>query len=397
MGGCLSTPGTLIGRESSRAKCIGQSPRRTGFVSVQQGHTLAAKDYKQPQLRTGYEYVIGQRTSDMFCYAAKQDGEIISKTDSGVIVKYKDGTTKGVSIGRQYGRAEGSTYPHDIVSDMEVGQKFKKGKVIAYNTGFFEQDILDPTQVLLKTSLLANTVMYESPQTHEDSSAISRELSGRLTAKTTKVKSYTVNFGNNILNAVKPGAPVSPRDVLMIIEDEITSNTGAFDEASLATLAKLSNMAPKASYLGTVDHIEVFYHGDKADMSATLKQLADRSDRVKGDQARSTGKPVITGAVNEDYRVAGVPLALDKAEIRFYITVENQQGVGDKNVFANQLKTVVGEVMDYDMHTESGEKIEAVFGFRSAAARIVSSPVIMGTTIGLLQVVAKKMVEAYNT
>lgn len=66
-------------------------------------------------------------------------------------------------------------------------------------------------------------------------------------------------------------------------------------------------------------------------------------------------------------------------------------------MFANQLKTVVGEVMDYDMHTESGIKIEAVFGFRSAAARIVSSPVIMGTTIGLLQEVAKKMVEAYNS
>ncbi len=48
------------------------------------------------------------------------------------------------------------------------------------------------------------------------------------------------------------------------------------------------------------------------------------------------------------------------------------------------------------MRTKDGEEIEAVFGFRSVAARIVSSASIMGTTNTLLKVVAKKAVELYG-
>ena len=89
------------------------------------GHTIACDGYHQPMLRTGYEYAIGNRTSDMFAYTAKQDGKVISINEHGVIVEYVDGTRKGVNLGRQYGKAEGSVYPHDVVSAVKENQKFK--------------------------------------------------------------------------------------------------------------------------------------------------------------------------------------------------------------------------------------------------------------------------------
>lgn len=52
--------------------------------------------------------------------------------------------------------------------------------------------------------------------------------------------------------------------------------------------------------------------------------------------------------------------------------------------------------MNYDMHTESGEIVDAVFGYRSIAARVVMSPILMGTTISLLRVIARKAVEMYK-
>ncbi len=332
----------------------------------------------------------------MFCYAAKQDGKVISKTADGILIEYKDGTRKGVALGRQYGRAEGSTYPHDIVSHLEPGQSFKKGKVIAYNTGFFEQDFLDPQSVVLKNSMMSKVVLYESSQTHEDSCAISPKLSSRMVMQSTKVKSFMIDFKQNLLNVVKPGQKVTPKDILMIIEDEITAGSDAFDEESLMVLASLSKSAPKAGYLGVVDQIEVFYHGSPDDMTASLKSLAERSDRKKSTMNKAIGKPAITGSVNSDYRVNGTPLALNKAEVRFYITVQTGMSLGDKAVFSNQLKSTVGEVMDYQMRTQDGEEIEAVFGFRSIAARIVSSASIIGTTNTLLKVIAKKAVELYN-
>ena len=53
--------------------------------------------------------------------------------------------------------------------------------------------------------------------------------------------------------------------------------------------------------------------------------------------------------------------------------------------------------MHYDMHTETGEKIDAVFGWRSVANRIVTSPTVMGTTNTLLKLIGKKAVEIYRS
>lgn len=333
----------------------------------------------------------------MFAYAAKQDGKVVSKTKTGVIVEYADGSRKGVTLGRIFGKAEGSVYPHDITCDLDVGVEIKKGQIIAYNTGFFEQDLLNPGQVVMKSSMNVKTALYESNQTFEDGSAISRKISGALSSRTTKVKSITVGFKQNVLNVVAVGSRVEPKDHLMIIEDEITSSVANFDEESLMLLSNLSKQAPKAKYSASVDKIEVFYHGNKEDMSSSLLQLVEKSDKVLADNCKSSGKPVITGRVDDDYSVSGVPLALDHAEIKIYLTINTQTGVGDKIIFGNQLKSVVGEIMDYEMRTESGEAIHAVFSNKGIASRIVLSSYIMGTTNTLLDVIAKKAVEAYRS
>lgn len=371
-------------------------PKRVNYISIQQSHTISAMGYRQPMVRTGYEYVIGNRTGDMFCYNAKQDGKVINVDDKGIIVEYADKSIKGVVLGRVYGKAEGSVYPHDIKTTMKAGQKFKKGDNIAYNEGFFERDFLDPSKVIMKNSKTVTTVLYESNQTHEDSSAISKELTQSMATYTTKVKSFIIDFKQNLREVVKEGTKVSPKDFLMIIEDEITSTNGVFDEKSLSSLKKLANQAPRASYLGNVDRIEVFYNGDKSDMTPTLKALADKSDKFITDTCKSSGKPIFNGQVTEDYRVSGVSLTMDKAEVKFYITVKTDAGIADKFVVGSQLKNTVGEIMDYTMTTEDGTKIETVYGIRGVFARIVPSAFIIGTTSTLLKLIAKKAVEAYK-
>lgn len=360
------------------------------------GHHVSTEEMHQPYVRTGVENILGHRTSSMFCYTAKEDGKVVSVDEHGILVEYKDGSRIGVNLGRSYGKAEGSVYPHDIVTIMKAGQAFVKGDTIAYNTGFFEPDHMNPQRIVYKYFTTAKTALMETTQTHEDSSAISKELGQQMRAKTTKVRSFTIDFVQNLRNVVKPGDKVDPKTFLMLIEDEITSSADIFDERSLTVLQKHASQAPRANYLGVVDKIEVYYHGDKKDMSSTLKSLADRSDRLIADQCKATGKPVITGQVNDDYRVGGVPLTLDKAEVRVYITIVTLSGVGDKGIFANQMKSVIGEVMDYSVHAQDGTKVDAIFGFRSIAARIVESPIIIGTTTTLLKKFAEKVVQIYR-
>lgn len=373
-----------------------EDAKRINFSSIQNSHTIPIENYSQPIVRTGYEQLIAQRTSSIFAKAAIDDGVVTSKNDKGIIVKYKNGEYTGVILGRRFGNAEGSTYPHDIVTTLDVGDKVSKGDVIAYNTGFFEPDILNPKNVIWKSSMPVKTVLYESNQTHEDSSAVSTKISNLLTAKTTKIRSIVINFNESITNIPKLKSQLLPKDFLCVIEDDVTSGTDLMNTDTLEALKRLSNKAPKSKYKGVLDKIEVIYHGDVEDMTPTLKALTNQSDRLMIDTAKATGGKPHTGSVNTDYRVAGTPLALDTAEIKFYITIETGVGTADKVVFGNQMKSTVGEVMVSKMVTENGEDIDAVFGYRSIYNRIVDSPLLIGTTITLLSIVAKKALEIYK-
>jgi hypothetical protein len=340
--------------------------------------------------------VLAQRTGAMFAYSAKKDGVVKAIVPKGVIIVYEGGEEIGIQLGRVFGKAEGSVYPHDIVSNVAVGETFKKGKPIAYNSGFFEPDFMNPGNIIWKSSMPVTTVLYETSQTYEDSSAISKSLSGRMKSKTTKVMSFVVSFQQGIRNLLKVGTKLEPTDILMIVEDELTTDFDLFDEETITTMKKLSNKAPKAKVRGLLDKVEVFYHGSKEDMSASLRAVANASDREMAESRKAIGKKVFSGAVTDEYRVEGNPLALDTAEIKLYITIETVAGQGDKGVFGSQMKTVIGEVMNYDMITERGEHVDAVFGRLSVAKRVVLNIDIVGTTTTLLKVVAKNAVAIYR-
>lgn len=66
-----------------------------------------------------------------------------------------------------------------------------------------------------------------------------------------------------------------------------------------------------------------------------------------------------------------------------------------KGVFAGQMKTIFARVMSGTNQTESGDDVDAFFGFKSISARIVESPIKMGTTNTLLRVIGKKEADAF--
>jgi hypothetical protein len=162
-------------------------------------------------------------------------------------------------------------------------------------------------------------------------------------------------------------------------------------------LKLLSNYAPQAKVKGVVERVEVYYHGEKEDMSDSLRAIADASDKALADRFKSTGRKVLTGSVDEAFRVEGEPLQFEHLCIRIYITSEVEMGEGDKGVFANQMKTVVGKKMVGEYKTEKGEIIDAVFGSQSIDNRIVLSPYIIGMYNVLLDLSGQEAVAAYES
>jgi hypothetical protein len=59
------------------------------------------------------------------------------------------------------------------------------------------------------------------------------------------------------------------------------------------------------------------------------------------------------------------------------------------------MKTVFSEVLEDDLISEDGTVIDAVFGGQSINDRIVTSPIVIGTSNTLLKIIANKAVDLY--
>lgn len=347
-------------------------------------------------VRTGYEQVIPHRVGDLFAVTAKKPGKVLSVKPDGIIVEYEDGEQQGVILGRRYGNAAGLTIPHTIRADMVEGQSFEVGEPIAYNTGFFERDLLNPKQIIWKSATLAKVALMESPDTLEDSSAISVRLTKKLITEQIKIKDIVVNFDQEVHRMVKEGDAVEPESMLCIIEEALSARNQFLDEETLDTLRVMEAMTPLAKVKGKVERIEVYYNGDLEDMSPSLRTLALASNKKIAQRNVSIGRKAYTGQVTDEFRIGTDPLLMDTACIRVYMSSRVSAGVGDKGVFGNQLKTVFGRVFNDNVQTESGVPIDAIFGAKSVADRIVTSPYLIGTTTTLLMVGAKRVVKAYR-
>lgn len=363
---------------------------------MQQQHTIACSGYKQQIVRTGYESIIGQRTSDMFCLSAKQPGKVIKKDKRAIVVQYADGKTVGCKLGRRFGTSDGLTIPHDIVTDLKEGDTFEVGNTIAYNSGFFEPDFFNPKIATFKNNIYARTVLWETSETLDDASAVSRKICDQLTTHLTKVKHIVVRFDQVISNLIKPGTSVDYETPLCFIEEEFTATAKLFGDTSLNTLRDISTQVPKAGVQGIVEKIEIYYHGDLEDMSPSLIHYANISDAELKAQAKAQQSPVYTGKVDSGYRIDGNPLGFQNVAIKVYITSRYSASIGDKGVFANQLKTVFSGIMEKPYVSEDGKEVDAIFGFKSVDARVVNSAVDNGSTATLIIACQDKFISIYR-
>jgi len=397
----LTAPATILSTSALMAPGSDvDDTKRVGVVSIQNAHTMPCVGYVAPTVRTGYETIIADRTSENFAVNAKQPGKVIELSDHAIVVEYQDKTQVGYKLGTYYGPAAGLTIPHEITTFMKLNQKFSVGDTICYNDGFFTKDWANPTRVIMKGYALSLVAQPEFEGTIEDSSVISDKLALDLNTKITKIKSIVVRFDQTVSNMLSIGTHVTYDTILCYVQDATTAENKMFDESTIEQLKVLGAHAPKAKVEGMIEKIEVFYHGDIEDMSETLAKLAQQSDSRLKIQARRLKKVEYTGSVDAGYRIKsqGDSLPLDTAEIKVYISHNVDTGVGDKIVFVNQLKsTIAGRYKDGDYKTESGENIDAIFGAKSSENRIVQSVYKVGTANTLLKLLTQAAIKAYES
>ncbi|MCY1367883.1 hypothetical protein D9M69_548350 [compost metagenome] len=130
-------------------------------------------------------------------------------------------------------------------------------------------------------------------------------------------------------------------------------------------------------------------------MSDSLLELVNVHDKGRRKTAKRLGMQPITGQVDQSLRIDGNGLELDHVAIKVYITHREGMGVGDKAVFCNQMKTVIGHRLNGVNETASGEKINAIFGAKSVMDRIVLSALLIGMGISVQIAIGEKAAEMW--
>lgn len=370
--------------------------KRIGFASIQQQQGMYADGYDLSPVRTGYEQVVGQRTSSTFATTAEMDGEVVALDKNGITVKYANGEVEAMPIGVIHGSAAGVVYPHVLVTTLKKGSKFKSGDTITFNKKYFKEDRYNPSQVSLMPGVIGVVAFNDNLDTLEDGSVVSESMAKKLITQTTDVKNIIVRFDQHVSDLVKVGDHLDLSSILCIIEDPETAGGSLFDEASIETLKRLSSATPTAKVVGTVSKIECFYHGDIEDMSDNLRKLAEVSDNQRAEIAKQTGRNAYSGEVDSSFRIKGQILEPDSMVIRIYIDHDVPCGTGDKAVLCNQMKTVISRVMTGTNTLEDGTPIDIIFGNTSVEERMVMSPKLIATTSMLLKVLSKRVAGVYR-
>lgn len=305
-------------------------PKRAMLSAVQQSHVVAAKGYRASPLRTGYENVIAHRVDGLFANVAKQPGKVAKVTDTAITVSYKDGTNVSFPLGREFGVSVGTVIPHTLSTTLKEGDKVKEGDVLTFNEGYFEPSVYTKGQVAWKNGLTATIAIMESSYTIEDSSAISMELAERLSTSVSKKEPVVMRFDQSVSNLVRVGDKVDLDTPLCIIEDDFISRGKLFSDLSEEQLRYMQAEIPRAGVVGTVERVEVFYHGDTDDMSESLRSIALASDKRRKAMAKELGADYTSGKVDQSLRIRGEGLELNQACIFVYITYNEAMGVGDQ-------------------------------------------------------------------
>lgn len=369
---------------------MNDGPQRLNFISIMNAHIIPISNMRVPYVRTGYEAIIPIRCSDKYVTVAEEDGKITKLTDKELEITYNDGKKKSYKIKEFTTKEENDAcYTHRVVPNVKLGDKVGKDDTLLYSTSFFEPDIFNPKRVIYKQGDILTVALTEDLDTFEDSATISSVVYKRLQTEITKTLSRVVEKTDVITNILTAGTEVEPSSVLFTSVDADVAGGRKLDERTLQALKTLKSISPKAKIKGVIDKIEIRYNCDIETMSDSLKKLTVESDKILKEKYGYNGK------VDMGYSIKGKSLMNDQVEIKFYIRAGVDMSSGDKAIMGNQLKFTVGDVYYNSLNAEDGTPIDATFSYRSISARIVNSPILLGTTGMVLEQLTKKACEMY--
>lgn len=348
-------------------------PKRQLFSGVQHSQGTSAVNYVPNIVTTGYDRVISHRTSELYSKVAKQDGKVTKVTKQALVITYADGTEDSYPLGLTLGKAAGEVHRHTRVTDLVVGDTFKKGEVVGWDDVYFQRDLpFNPRQVVWKCGIMARVALLENQFTFEDSLMISSKFAKASKTSYTKEKTFFVAFQDTIELKVRRGTEVDSDSILCNVVDASLADVEDFNTEN-AGVERLGIKQIKSNHFGKVVEFEVEYNGDPALMSESLRAFVTATDKEISNLGKLTGSSVKNGNVAGNLNYGRAPIDPGSVKITVYVEEYIETAFADKWVLGNQMKGTTGYINQKSYRTADGREIDVVFSLKGLFNRMVLS------------------------
>lgn len=369
--------------------------KRVTFTNVMFTSTSFLYKATPNRLLTGAERTVAFRTDDIWARNAKQGGKVTELTKESMTVQYADGSLESFPVGRYFGTWSGTIVPHEISTQLKVGDIFDKDDIICYNAHYFQPDNLNPKHVIFKRGIRGNMLLWEAVDTLEDADSISKDFSKRLVTGTTEKRRVKVPADHDFEFLCEEGKHVDPETILCTLRPPMSGMSSHYNQDALDALDALNTLTPKAKYEGVIERIEVMYTGELDDMSPSLQEIVTKYDSKLYRLNKKLGIPVLAAKIDPNYSIENVDVGENQVVVTFYITEEVGAGIGDKLVFGNQMKSIISNVVEKPYIAEDGTVVDITFSRQSVANRIVNSIDLIGTSNTVLSLIEKEAIELW--
>ena len=315
-------------------------PFRSAMNFVQTSkHGMRCRKSDPLLITTGADEALPYLISNTFAFKAKEDGKIIEKDDTHMIIEYKDGTHDYVNLeeGVEKNSSSGFFVTLKLDSDLKVGSKVKKGEVVAYDKSSFSDEIGYNDNIAYNVGTLCKFAILNTDEGYEDSAIISKDLSASMTADIVIKKDIVLSKGTNVYNLVKKGQNIKEGDPLLIIQsdyDEDDTNMllkNLVDDENEIT--NLGRRAIKSKVTGIVQDIVITRTVEIDELSETLQKVVKTYEKDIKQKKKIMKDYGITDTTNlpstEKLPATGKLKNCEEGVlIEFYLKYEDKMSVG---------------------------------------------------------------------
>ena len=344
----LLSPGELLTTLGARH----DDTVRTAMATKQSKHVIPVANSSPVLISNGAEQVARFNLSSDYIVNAKMDGEVAEKNDDVglMIVKYKDGTSQAISLTPRMAKNGGGGFylSNRLVTEYNIGDKFKKDDCIAYHKDFFTNSKLNG--VRLNMGSMQKVAIMSSYNTYQDSNFVTKKFTRDNASDMIFNEAGVIGKNANLDFIVKIGDEVDIGDVLLKFdtsydESELNKFLSAMSDDLREEAEEISRNTVKAGHSGIIDDIKIYSTVELSELSPSLrkivskyyekintrKNLLDKYDNSKGIVKCGMLFNETTGKISPNKY--GLVKGHDVGEgvvIEFYIRHTDIFGVGDK-------------------------------------------------------------------